>query len=92
MTSYSGSLLPAVSSILPVIPSAVINDILTSTLGQAELASSPAVNVLSPEGEASGSKSVPTVDAGDSDDDSDGDDSSIESHGGGTVTPTRKKG
>ena len=92
VTSCSGSVLPAVSSILPVISSTVINDVLASTLGRQELGSPLAADTLCSVGKASASKEVAGKSIGSSDGGTDEDSSSIESHEGGTVTPTRKKG
>ena len=94
VTSCSGAVLPAVSTILPVITSTAINDVLTSTLGQPNTEILPSFDTHCSVGKTSSSKEgvgeSATVEESDSDVDDDSD--SSESHGGGTITPPGKKG
>ena len=92
MITSSGVVLPAVSTTLPTVACTTVNDVLTSTLGRPETAIPPALDVL-----GSVNKTIASIEGAEKSpegSDADGDDGSdsSESHGGGTTTPTEKKG
>ena len=91
VSSPTGAVLPAVSTILPVATNSSVNDVLTSTLGKQECVVPPTSNFFSSVGGTVAS--VERVDESSDDTDADVDDDSddSESHGGGTVAPTEKK-
>ena len=92
MTSCSGAVLPAVSTILPVITSTTVNDVLTSTLGQPNTEILPSLDTHCSVGKTSSSKGVVGESVEEPDSNVDDDSDSSESHGGGTITPPEKKG
>ena len=84
--------LPAVSTILPAVTSTTVNDVLTSTLGQLDTVIPPALDALCSVSKTISSKEGAEESTEDSDADVDDGNYSSESHGGGTITPTEKKG
>ena len=92
VTSCSGAVLPAVSTILPVITSTAVNDVLTSTLGQPNTEILPSLDTHCSAGKTSSSKEGVGESVEEFDSNVDDDSDSSESHGGGTITPPEKKG
>ena len=92
VTSRSGAVLPAVSTILPVITSTAVNDVLTSTLGQPNTEILPSLDTHCSVGKTSSSKEGVGESVEESASNVDDDSDSSESHGGGTITPPEKKG
>ena len=92
VTSCSGEVLPAVSTILPVVSSTALNDVLTSTLGQPNTETPPSLDALRSVGKTKSSKEGAEESTEDSDADVGDNSDSSESHGGGTITSTEKKG
>ena len=92
VTSCSGAVLPAVSTILPVITSTAVNDVLTSTLGQPNTEILPSLDTHCSVGKTSSSKEGAEESVEESDANVDDDSDSSESHGCGTITSPEKKG
>ena len=92
VTSCSGAVLHAVSTILPVITSTAVNDVLTSTLGQSNTEILPSLDTHCSVGKTSSSKEGAEESVAESYSNVDDDSDSSESHGGGTITPPEEKG